>query len=55
MGWSIVDGTERSDEELCDPERQASKGKEGIEMTTTQSPLNTGNQIEMINQSYHDA
>ena len=29
--------------------------KEGIEMTTTQSPLNTGNQNEMINQSYHDA
>ena len=29
--------------------------KEGIEMTTTQSELNIGNQNEMINQSYHDA
>ena len=29
--------------------------KEGIEMTTTQSALNIGNQNEMINQSYHDA
>ena len=29
--------------------------KEGIEMTTTLSALNTVNQNELINQSYHDA
>ena len=29
--------------------------KEGIQMTTTQSALNIGNQNEMISLSYHDA
>ena len=28
MVWSIVDATKRSEEELYDPERQASKGQE---------------------------
>ena len=28
MRSSMVDGTTRSEEELCDPERQASKGQE---------------------------
>ena len=28
VGWSIVDRTERSEEKLCDPERQASKEEE---------------------------
>ena len=28
MRWPIVDGKKRSTEELCDPERQASKGQE---------------------------
>ena len=28
MGWSIIDKTKRSQVELCNPERQASKGQE---------------------------
>ena len=30
MGWSIADRTERSEEKLCDPERQALKGQENL-------------------------
>ena len=60
MGWPTVDRTKRSEEELCDPETQLSKGqenivKEGIEMATTQSALKLDNQNEMVNKSYHDA